>query len=149
MVGDRGPVAGSAVPYAAQPGGAGGRGRAGAERAEAGEGGDQAGPVGGGRPRRLDPLFADSGPQGAQGGAEVARDVEVAGDVRLGQAEFPGLPQESAQRPAVAEHHGGRGRGSGLAAVPGPDAEGRGAVEEPVQQGARRVAASVMRGCPS
>ncbi len=49
----------------------------------------------------------------------VGREVQVAGDVRPSEAELAGVPEQAAQRTAVAEHQDGRVRRARRAAVPG------------------------------
>ncbi|CAM5645802.1 hypothetical protein SCYAM73S_03824 [Streptomyces cyaneofuscatus] len=54
---------------------------------------------------------------------QIALDIDLPGHPGAGQAQFAGLPQESAQGAAVADHEdGGAGR-TRFAAVPGPDAD--------------------------
>lgn len=131
MVADRRPVAGLAVQGAAQSG-AGGRDRGpGADRAEAQREAGRSDPVGDGGGGRGQAAFADGAAHGAQPVAEVGVEVDVAGDVRLGEAEFARLPEQAAQRSAGAHVDGGGVKGPGLAAVPHAQPDRQGAAEEP------------------
>ena len=82
------------------------------------------------QPDRLQPLTraqrgsliprADAAPDPAEPVGQVALHVDLAGDERLGQAEFVGPPQQSSQRATVAQHeHRSVGR-AGLGTVPRP-----------------------------
>ncbi len=91
VVADRRPVAGLAVQLPAQSRAGGGHRRPGADRAEAqGEAG-RLDAVGEGGRGSGEAAFADGAAHGAQPVGEVGVEVDVAGDVGLGEAEFARL----------------------------------------------------------
>jgi len=136
---DGGPVAGPAVQAAAQACLGGGGGRTGADRAEPCGGGQRAGPVDGVEAGRTQAALALGGPHRPQTLGEIALQVEFAGDVRLGQAQFAGLPQEAAQRaPGVQDGHRRVGR-AGLTAVPRPQPYRQRAAEQVLGEGGEPV----------
>ncbi len=76
-------------------------------------------------PGRQVALGPDRFEQQAERGVEIAFDVEFPGHPGPGQADFAGLEQQPAQRPAV-PHHDDRGAGrAGFRAVPRAEAEGK------------------------
>ncbi len=139
VVADRRPVPGLAVQRSAQPGPCCGNGRAGPGGTEAQGGPDGGEPVGEREHGRGEPALAHRAAYGtqhiAQVGAPVLREVEVTGDVRLGQAEFAGRPEQPAQGAPGAYVHGRGALGPGLAAVPHPYADGQRTPEQPLGQG--------------
>lgn len=134
VVTDRRPVAGLAVQGPAESGAGGGDRRPGADRAEAQGEARRPEPVREGGRRRGEATVARGAAHGAQPVAEVGVEVDVAGDVSLGEAEFARLPQQPAQRSAGPHMDGGGIPGPGLAAVPHPYPDRRRAAEEPLDQ---------------
>src|SRR5690606_2879425 len=130
VVADGAPVAASGVQAAAGAagllGGPGGRQRGPGQGEQAPDGGTEGGVAqGAGEAGGVLVALPDQPGEQVQGGVEVALDVEVAGHPGAGETEFARLEQQVAQGPAVAHHEGGRGRGAGLGAVPGTDADGK------------------------
>lgn len=83
--------------------------------------------LGGGRePRCVQAPLAYGGPHDAQPFGQVALDVDLAGHVGLGQAQFAGLPEHPPQGAPGPDDDGGAAGRAGLAVVPGaqPDREG-------------------------
>lgn len=122
-----------------------------AERAEGDGGGDGAQELpGSGRARQV---ARRGGPEGAQGLAEVAVDVQVAADVRLGQAQFAGRPEQAAQGAPVADDDHGQGArgvgGAGLAAVPGAEPERHGPAGDLLQRLGHALGGAFHAGLPS
>ena len=64
----------------------------------------------------------DSRPDARQSLGQIALDVQLAGDVRAGEAQLVGVPQQAAHRGARPQDDDGRIGRPGLAAVPGADA---------------------------
>ncbi len=66
---------------------------------------------------------------------QVTLDVELTGDVRLGEAELTGVAHEPAQRGGVAQDDGRGVGGAGDRAVPRLEAHGQPAAEEGLDDG--------------
>ncbi len=95
-----------------------------------------------GRPRLAHPC-----PHAAEAVEQVALDLELAGHVRLREAELAGPEHDAAQGVRGPQHDDGRVGRTGLAAVPGPQAHGQRAVEQRLHHLGEASGDAAVGGC--